>query len=104
MFGETAAVYAFLRVSRALATIAVGLFSLLVVEFFDDFTQVENASLGDSAWKTMEGMLELLGWEVSMKESKRLPFQQIFVSLGVQVDFALTKDRRSVIFMVGASS
>ena len=55
MFGETAAVYAFLRISRAMATIAVRTFGLLVVEFFDDFTQVENTVLADSAWATIEG-------------------------------------------------
>ena len=55
MFGETAAVYAFLRISRALAAISARLFKLLTVEFFDDFTQIENEALGQSAWETMEG-------------------------------------------------
>ena len=55
MFGETAAVYSFLRVSRALAAIAVGLFNLVVVEFFDDFSQVECRAMETSAWETIEG-------------------------------------------------
>ena len=59
MFGETAAVYSFLRVSRALAAIAVKTFNLLVVEFFDDFTQVEGKALEASAWETSEGILDL---------------------------------------------
>ena len=41
MFGETAAVYGFIRISRALSAIASRLFYLLVVEYFDDFTQLE---------------------------------------------------------------
>ena len=57
MFGETAAVYAFLRLSHALAAIAVKTFSLLVVEFFDDFTQIEHAGMAESAWETLEGAL-----------------------------------------------
>ena len=55
MFGETAAVYGFLRISRALAAIAARIFNLMVVEFFDDFTQVENTCLAESALMTMEG-------------------------------------------------
>ena len=38
MFGQTAAVYAFLRFSRALSALATELLSVVCVEFFDDFT------------------------------------------------------------------
>ena len=55
MFGETGAVYGFLRVSRALATLAARLFNLIVVEFFDDFTQLEPSLTASSALETMEG-------------------------------------------------
>jgi hypothetical protein len=48
-------VYAFLRISRALATIAARSFNLLVVEFFDDFTQLECRALEESAFTTLEG-------------------------------------------------
>jgi hypothetical protein len=61
MFGETAAVYAFLRISRALSAIATKTFNLLVVEFFDDFTQVECDALKDSSYATMEGSPEFQG-------------------------------------------
>ena len=87
MFGETAAVYAFLRISRALATLGARLFSLVLVEFFDDFTQIECQSLGESAMSTLESMLSLLGWDVAMTEAKRKPFSVVFTSLGVKVDF-----------------
>jgi hypothetical protein len=55
MFGETGAVYAFLRISRAIAALASRLFHLVVVEFFDDFSQVEPSASSDSAQITMEG-------------------------------------------------
>ncbi len=58
MFGETAAVYGFLRISRALSTIASRIFDLMIVEFFDDFTQIENSALTESALETMEGMAD----------------------------------------------
>ena len=37
MFGHTAAVYAFLRISRAIAALDARLLSLLLIEYFDDF-------------------------------------------------------------------
>ena len=87
MFGETAAVYAFLRISRALSTLAARLFDLVIVEFFDDFTQLEADKSTASAWATMEAMLKLLGWDISMKESKRKPFAEKFETLGVAINF-----------------
>ena len=65
MFGATAAVYAFLRISRALGTIARRLFHFNVVEFFDDFSQVEASALAQSSQDTMEGegvnLIRILG-------------------------------------------
>ena len=92
MFGQTAAVYAFLRISRALAAIGSQLLSLFLVEYFDDFTQVEAAVLGDSSQIALEGLLGLLGWKVADSESKRKPAKELFLALGVQIDF---KDTRS---------
>jgi len=83
MFGATSAVYAFLRFSRALAALAVRLFGLIVVEFFDDFTQLEASCLAGSALTVMEGLFELLGWTVATTAEKRKPFDAQFVSLGV---------------------
>ena len=73
MFGETAAVYAFLRFSRAFAALAKRTLSLLVVEFFDDFTQIEVQGLQQSSHETLEGLAALLGWQIA-EGDKRLPF------------------------------
>ena len=97
MFGETSAVYAFLRISRALSTLATRLFDLVVVEFFDDFTQLEADKSSTSAWAAMEGLMKLLGWEVSMKKNKRYPFMKAFVSLGVKIDFKYADEEIVVI-------
>ena len=86
MFGQTAAVYGFLRFSRALSALASELLYLTCVEFFDDFTQIEPRATADSAHESFESLLELLGWQISFGE-KRLPFAKAFVSLGVMVDF-----------------
>ena len=62
MFGTTAAVYAFLRFSRALAFLAIHFLQLTVVEFFDDFSQVECHRVSESAQDSIEGLFSLLGW------------------------------------------
>ena len=87
MFGQTAAVYGFLRFSRALSALAGEIFKLVTVEFFDDFSQIDPVRSSPSAQFAMEGLLKLLGWKVAMTESKRKPFAPIFVALGVQLDF-----------------
>eukprot|EP00973_Karenia_brevis_P094669 12423604-Karenia_brevis.AAC.1 len=87
MFGQTAAVYAFLRFSRAFSFIATDVFWIFNVPFFDDFTQVEPKATAHSAMVTMEAMFDILGWQVSMSETKRLEFSKIFISLGAQLDF-----------------
>lgn len=86
MFGETAAVYGFLRFSRAIAAIACKVFKLIVAEFFDDFTQLEPAVTKASAQATMESLLDILGWTIATAPGKRLPFESMFVSLGIQID------------------
>ena len=85
-FGQTAAVYAFLRVSRALAAIALKVFCIGSVEYFDDFSKLEPRATTTSAMETFEGMLSLLGWDIAMAEDKRFPFKQSFCSLGAQVN------------------
>ena len=85
MFGQTAAVYGFLRFSPALSAIASEIFCLASIEFFDDFTQVEPQLTCDSAMETMESFLDLLGWRISLGD-KRLPFGKRFVSLGVVME------------------
>lgn len=70
-FGQAAAVYGFLRFSRGIAALATSLLSLIIIEFFDDFTQVEPASSAASAQEAMEGLLELLGWELSKSNEKK---------------------------------
>ena len=86
-----------MRFSRALAAIAVEVFLLAVVEYFDDFTQVESVGLEDSAHKTLERLFGLLGWRVAEQEEKRLGFSPIFVSLGIR--FNLSEIREGVVVL-----
>ena len=85
-FGSICAVMAFNRMARALRLILSNLFMLVCTNFFDDFCQLETLPLCDSAWRTAEMVMQLLGWRVSMSEDKRLPFDDQFNMLGAVVD------------------
>ena len=96
MFGQTAAVYGFLRFSRALAAIATSIFLIPCVEFFDDFTEIEPSMSAQGAHETFEAFLGLLGWKVSMGD-KNLPFMKKFVSLGVSIELPIHPDKNIVL-------
>jgi hypothetical protein len=86
-FGAVASVYAFNRVARGLKRVAQRLLCLAVTNYFDDFPQVEPASLWASAKESLLGLFELLGWRVALEEKKNRPFATEFNVLGVTVDF-----------------
>ena len=90
MFGQTAAVYGFLRFSRALAALLASLFSIVCVEFFDDFTLLDPAASCESATASLVGLFEALGWQLAMAPEKWKSFAPQFDCLGVTVDLAST--------------
>jgi hypothetical protein len=85
-FGAVSAVNAFNRVARCLRLILCRLFLLTNTSFFDDYCQLEFGPLCDSAWRTAETVLNLLGWKLAMSEEKRVPFGKKFQMLGAIVD------------------
>eukprot|EP00973_Karenia_brevis_P058499 8146954-Karenia_brevis.AAC.1 len=97
MFGETAAVYAFLRVSRALAALSNKLLMLTLVNYFDDFTQIEPEMTCESAQDSIESLFSLLGWEIALEDRKRKPFNEVFVSLGALLNFSRSQSGEFVI-------
>ena len=86
-------VLAFNRVARAIRTILCRLFKLVVTNFFDDFCQLEVEPLQSSAWRTAELVMELLGWDISMGEDKRKPFDRTFEILGAVISFESSPHR-----------
>ena len=86
-FGSVSSVLAFNRAARALRTILSRLFMLVNTNFFDDFCQMETAVLQESAHKTAETVMQLLGWTISTSESKRKPFRKVFDMLGATISF-----------------
>ena len=62
-------------------------FSLVIVKFFDDFSQMDARASSESAQEAMESLVALLGWQLSVSDQKRKPFEPVFVFLGVEVNF-----------------
>eukprot|EP00435_Cladocopium_sp_Y103_P020512 s891_g5.t1 len=86
-FGSVSSVLAFNCAARALRTILPKLFKLVVANFFDDFCQMELGLLSDSAWKTAELVMDLLGWKIFTGDDKRRPFARTFEILGAVISF-----------------
>ena len=87
-FGAVSAVNAFNRVAKVLRLLLCRLFLLVNTSFFDDYCQLEFAPLCDSAWRTAETVLKLLGWKIAMAEEKRKPFAKSFQMLGAVIDLS----------------
>ena len=85
-FGAVSAVNAFNRIAKCLRLILCRLFLLTNTSFFDDYCQLEFGPLCDSAWKTAETVLGLLGWKIALSEEKGVPFAKTFGMLGAVVD------------------
>lgn len=84
LFGCTAAVYAFNRVSRGIWFLASSMLELAATVFYDDFPCLEPQPTAAFSKIAFETLLDLLGWEWSTGH-KDLPFSNTFSPLGVQV-------------------
>ena len=93
-FGSISSVLGFNRAARALRVILSRTFKLVTTNFFDDFCQLEMAPLQESAWKTAETVMQLLGWKISDGSDKRRPFAKRFEILGAVVEFKGVPDLR----------
>ena len=62
------------------------LLNIVVVEFFDDFTQLESEETAESAQEALECLIGMLGWELATDDKKRKKFDTQFTALGVVVD------------------
>ena len=96
-FGSVSAVMSFNRMARALRIILAKLFMVVNTNFFDDFCQLEELPLCQSAWDTAEMVMQLLGWRISTSEEKRLPFSERFQMLGAVVDLSEVSSGRILV-------
>ena len=86
MFGSTAAVYAFNRVSRSIWHILTHQLNLWMTVYYDDFPILEPEETAASADECIAEMLDLLGWRFARSGKKAIPFSPTFDVLGVTVD------------------
>ena len=91
-FGATAAVAAFLRISRAIKFLGTTLGLLSWTAFYDDFICVCRPEDAQSTDMFVRLLFQALGWELSSGPDKDVPFGDVFSALGVQIDLRGTKD------------
>ena len=86
-FGATASVYHFLRIAETLKLILRRKLGLIMCCYFDDYPCATYRSLSSLSQFAAEKALDLLGVRISQKPHKRLPFDECFSVLGVQIRF-----------------
>ena len=86
MFGSTAAVYAFNRVSKSLWHILTHQLSLWMTVYYDDFPILEMEETTSSADECIAAILDVLGWRFARDGKKAVPFSDRFDVLGVTID------------------
>ncbi|CAE6961575.1 unnamed protein product [Symbiodinium sp. CCMP2592] len=85
MFGSTAAVYAFNRVSRALWFLLNKLLCIPAAVFFDDYPLMSPAGSAENADSTASAFLDALGWRHAKTGAKGRPFASDFDVLGMHL-------------------
>ena len=86
MFGATAAVYAFNRVSRSIWYLFNKMLVIPCGVFYDDYPMFSPAELAGNADAAASELLDLLGWRHARTGPKGKPFEEIFQVLGCQID------------------
>ena len=85
-FGAVQAVFAFLRIARALWHIATTRLAVCWTSFFDDYLAYSAESLVPSTSASIELFFKLLGWKIAESGNKAAPFSDMLSCLGVVVD------------------
>lgn len=91
-FGATAAVAAFLRVSKAIKVLGTALGKLAWTSFYDDFICICKPEDAESTDLFVRFLFKTLGWDLSTGPEKDSPFGPVFSALGVQVDLTGTAE------------
>ena len=86
MFGASAAVYSFNRVSRSLWFLLNKMLCIPCGVFYDDFPMFSPESQSDDADAAASQLLDLLGWRHAKTGAKALPFKPSFQVLGCSLN------------------
>ena len=88
MFGSTAAVYSFNRVSRSLWWLFNRMLLIPCGVFYDDFPLFSPSELAEDADFSASSLLDLLGWKHARTGPKGLPFDMQFQVLEFSLDLS----------------
>ena len=88
MFGATAAVFSFNRVSRSLWFLLNRMLVIPCGVFYDDFPLFSPAELAENADKSASELLDLLGWKHARTGPKGKAFDSTFTVLGCNLDLS----------------
>eukprot|EP00435_Cladocopium_sp_Y103_P043481 s1078_g12.t1 len=88
MFGSTAAVYSFNRVSRSLWFLLNRMLMIPCGVFYDDFPLFSPSELASDADESASALLDILGWKHARTGPKGLPFSSKFQVLGCSLDLS----------------
>eukprot|EP00435_Cladocopium_sp_Y103_P059148 s1782_g21.t1 len=86
MFGATAAVYSFNRISRSLWFLLNRMLVIPCGVFYDDYPLFSPAEVANNADESASELLDLLGWRHARTGPKGKPFEEKFQVLGCGVD------------------
>ena len=88
MFGATAAVYSFNRISRSLWFLLNRMLVIPCGVFYDDFPLFSPEEVATNADSSASELLDLLGWKHARTGPKGRPFDSKFQVLGCALDLA----------------
>ena len=97
MFGSTAAVYAFKRVSRSLWFLLNVCLKVPAAVYFDDYPMFSPESSAHEIDMLVSDFLDLLGWRHDRMGPTGKPFGSAFDVLGLTLDLTGLRNDRSVI-------
>ncbi|CAJ1408832.1 unnamed protein product [Effrenium voratum] len=92
MFGATAAVYAFNRVSRSIWFLMNKMLVIPCGVFYDDFPLLSPCETASNADESASELLDLLGWRHARTGPKGLPFASSFNVLGAKLDLSRVQE------------
>ena len=97
MFGSTAAVYAFNRVSRSLWFLVNKYLHIPCAVYFDDYPMFSPRESSESADQLVSEFLDMLGWRHDRTGPEGKPFSSSFDVLGLTLDLSVLESEGTII-------
>ena len=89
-FGAVRSVHSFLRLARAIWWIGVRGCKILWTSFYDDYIAYSRPAIAKNTDDTIAMLFRLLGWVFAEEGDKCMPFGDVCMALGINLDLALS--------------